>query len=196
MADMYLEAIRLFFIVGGVISLVIGVLLFAKPELIARLSKTGNKWYSARKSTKPLDIIRDTDGFYFKNNKAVGITMLVMSVIALYLIITRIPSADTFFAVNGVNENALTVGLMLDALRWVLIAITVLGLPVWVMLAFNPEQLQKLNKKMNRWISTRLLLLPLERMNSGFDIYVLSHNRAFGMIFILGSVFILYKFFT
>ena len=194
MAMMYLEIIELFFIVGGFTALLMGILLFIKPELVARMSKTGNQWYSARKSTKPLDIIRDTDAFHFKNNKVVGIGMLFLSFIALYLTITRVPTAEEYMMLASSFESGIRIGVLLESIRYVLLVTITLGLPVWVLLAFMPEKLKTINKSMNRWVSTRMILLPLEQMNHGFDIFVLKYHRVFGSMFVLGAGFILFKF--
>ena len=94
---------------------------------------------------------------------------------------------------NNVQAGIIT-GIFLEAAKWVLLIIIFLGLPVWGLLAFDPEKLKTINSALNRWISTRLLLLPLERMNNGFDVYVLQKNRIFGALFVLGASFILFKF--
>jgi len=194
MADMYLEMTRIFFLFGGAMALIIGGVLFVKPELVARMSKTGNKWYSSRKSTKPLDIIRDTDAFYFKYNLVIGIIMLIVSLLALYLIIARLPTADAIYTLSENSDNGVEIGILVGALRWILIITITLGLPVWGLLAFAPDRLAGINQQLNRWVSTRLLLLPLERMNNGFDVFVLQNNRGFGAFFVLGGLFILFRF--
>ena len=194
MAEMYLEITELFFIVGAFMGLALGLLLWLQPEWVRRMSTAGNKWYSGRKPTKALDIMRDTDSFYFRNNLVFGTIMFVISILALYLVIVRMPSAEQVVAIMGDSADALGLGLILDAFRWVLIVVIFLGLPVWGFLVLAPARLQSFNGMLNRWISTRLLLLPLERMNTTFDSYVLHHNRIFGSIMILGSGFILFKF--
>ncbi|NQV14636.1 hypothetical protein HQ531_04195 [bacterium] len=194
MDTMYLEMIELFFIIGGCISFVMGAILYFKPEVIAKLSKTGNTWFSSRKSTKPLDIIHDTDSFYFTNNIAVGSVMIVLSIIALYLTVTRVPTAVEYMVFASSFESGIRIGVLLETIRYVLLITITIGLPVWVLLAINPEKLKAIASSLNRWISTRLLLLPLERMNNGFDVFVLQNHRIFGALFVAGAGFILFKF--
>ncbi len=194
MYEMYLEMIRLFFIVGGFVALIIGILLFVKPDLIAQMSKSGNKWYSGRKSTKPLDIIRETDSFYFSHHVIIGTTMVILSIIGLYLVLTRIPTSDQIMAFSDDQAAGVTIGILLESLKWFLLVTIILGIPMWITLAVKPELVRNINGKMNKWVSTRMLLLPLEKMNNGFDVFVLHYNRFFGALFILGAVFILFKF--
>lgn len=194
MTVFYLEIIELLFIVGAFVALIIGALLFINPGLVARLSTSGNKWYSSRRKTKALDIIRDTDNFYFNNHKAVGTSMLIVSVLAFYLVYIRMPIADDFILVFDDTSNAIGIGILLESLKWIFLVSIVLGLPVWFLLAFYPEKLKVINASLNAWISTRLLMLPLEEMHDGFDRYAVKNHRIFGSIFIMGSIFILYMF--
>ena len=194
MNDMYLEMIEIFFILGGLLALVVGFLLVFKPEMVAKLSKSGNKWYSGRKTTKPLDVIHDTDSFYFENHLVIGSVMVILSLIGLYLTATRIPTADQVMAAMGSQEMGIGFGILLESLKWFLLVTITLGIPMWLSLAFKPEWVRRINGKLNKWISTRMLLLPLERMNSGFDVFVLHYHRFFGVVFMLGAAFILFKF--
>lgn len=194
MYDMYLEMIRLFFILGGLVACVVGGLLLVRPDIVAKMSRSGNKWYSGRKSTKPLDIMHETDTFYFKNNVVIGYTMTILSLIGLYLVMTRIPTADQISGIIDDEAMVLTMGILLESLKYFLLVTITLGLPMWLALALRPEWVKTVNGKLNKWISTRMLLLPLEKMNNGFDIFVLHYNRFFGVVFVLGGAFILFKF--
>ena len=194
MAEMYLEMIELFFIVGSFLAVVVGVILFFKPEMIQRWSHLGNKWFSSSKWTKPLDVVHETDSFYFRNHLPVGVIMMIVSLIGLFLIINRMPSADEVLATTSNIEVGMSLGILLEALKWFLIVSIISGFPVGGFLAFAPDKLKSINKKLNTWVSAGLILLPLEKMNHGFDNFVLHYHKFFGTIFVLGAAFILFKF--
>jgi len=194
MTEMYLEMIELFFIIGSLFAIVVGGILFVKPTVIANWSHLGNKWYSASKWTKPLDVIRETDSFYFKNHLPTGVAMMVVSVIGLFLIINRMPDTNQVMASTSNVELGMSLGILLESLKWFLIVTIILGFPMWALLAYSPEKLKNVNKKLNTWVNGGLILLPLEKMNHGFDEFVLHYHRIFGAIFILGAVYILFKF--
>ncbi len=194
MAEMYLEMIELFFIVGGILAIVIGALLFFKPDLVAKWSHLGNKWYSGSKWTKPLDVVHETDSFYFKNNLLIGVIMMIVSIIGFFLIAYRMPDMDQVLAATGNSEVGLSLAIFLEAMKWFLLVVIVLGLPMWGFLAFAPDKLKSINKKLNTWVNAGLILLPLEKMNHGFDNFVLHYHRFFGTLFVLGATFILFKF--
>ncbi|MCF7826780.1 MAG: hypothetical protein K9N29_09025 [Candidatus Marinimicrobia bacterium] len=194
MTEMYLEMIRLFFIVGGFVAIVMGSVLFFKPALIGSWSKSGNKWYSGSKLTKPLDEMYETDSFYFKNHLPVGVTMMVLSLLGLFLVATRMPDAEQVITATSTIETGVGFGVLLESLKWFLVLSIILGFPVWGFLAFRPEKLKSINKSLNRWVSAGVVLLPLDKMNLGFDTFVLHYHRFFGAFFVLGAIFILYKF--
>jgi len=194
MAEMYLEMIELFFIVGGFAALLVGSILFIKPETIANWSASGNKWFSGRKSTKPLDVMRETDSLYFKHNLPIGSVMMVVSLLGLYLIATRMPNTEQVVNASGSIELGMSLGILLETLKWFLLVSIILGFPVWGFLAFAPDRLKSINKRLNKWVSTRMLILPLEKMNHGFDNFVLHYHKFFGGFFMLGAGFILFKF--
>ena len=194
MAEMYLEMIELFFIVGSLFAIVVGVVLFLKPDMIANWSHIGNKWYSASKWTKPLDVIRETDSFYFKNHLSVGVLMMVVSLIGLFLIVNRLPDTQEVVAAAGSVELGMSLGILIESLKWFLIVTIILGFPMWALLAFSPEKLKNVNKRLNTWVSAGLIMLPLEKMNHGFDNFVLHYHRFFRALFVLGAAFILFKF--
>ena len=194
MTDMYLEMTRLFFIIGGGAALVLGAILFVHPATITSIGRTANRWYSGRRTSKPLDVVRETDSFYFNHHLPIGLIMIVASFVAIYLVWGRIPTTQEVMSITGDLETGMSLGIFLESTKWILLLFIVLGLPVWFLLAFVPHKLKDLNKLMNTWISTRLLLLPLEKMNNGFDEVVLKYHRLFGGFFVLGSLFILFKF--
>jgi len=194
MVEMYLEMVEIFFILGGFVSLVMGAILIVDPDRIARWSSMGNKWYSGRKPTKALDVMRETDSFYFNNHLAMGSIMMLVSLLTLFLVMTRMPDTEAVLASTDNIELGMGLGILLESLKWFLVVSIVLGFPMWGFLAFAPARLKHINKKLNTWVSTRLVLLPLERMNHGFDNFVLHYHRFFGVTFVAGAAYILFKF--
>ncbi len=194
MTEMYLEMVRLFFILGGIVALIVGLILFFNPAMVASWSKKGDKWYSSSDWTKPLDVMRDTDSFYFKNHLPTGVTMMILSLVGFYLIATRVPGYDEVMASTVDLELGMSLGILLEGVKWFLLISIIVGFPMWGFLAFKPDSLKKINNSLNQWVSAGKALAPLEKMNHGFDNFVLNYNRFFGAVFVLGSVFILFKF--
>ena len=191
MREIAIESFKWFLILGSFVALVIGIILFIRPDVVQRVNKALNKWYSARKKMKPLEIMRDTDDYFYRNNKILGWILLIGSVICLYVF--AFDFRVEFSEFYG-TEVELFQALVLQTLKVFFIIFMIIGIPVWILLIFAPERLKTVSHFFNRWISTRLMLLPLEQMHYEFDSFVFKHPRFFGVVFVLGSVLILFSF--
>lgn len=192
--DIAYEIMRLFFIVGSIGAFVVGLILIFRPDSLARFNDISNSWYSERKTTKPLDIMRESDPVFMRNHGVTGWVMLIASVVGLYLILTRIPH-DPFDAVTGMDEKVqLVANVVIDVAKWFFVIFTFAGLPIWVLMIFTPNTLQKVSNYFNRWISTRNMMRPLEEMNHRLDSFVLRFHIIFGIFFAAGGVIILIFF--
>jgi hypothetical protein len=122
--------------------------------------------------------------------------MLLASFLGLYLIAVRYPS-NPFDSITSLSaEMRFTFNILNETLKWFFLVFITLGLPVWILLIFNPDQLSRVSKFFNQWVSTRNMLRPLEEMNTSFDDLVLQYPRVFGALFVLGSAFVFMFFFT
>jgi hypothetical protein len=188
------EIMRLFFIVGSIGAFVVGLILIFRPDSLAQFNDISNSWYSERKSTKPLDIMRDSDRVFMRNHQITGWIMLVASLVGLYLLVTRIPH-DPFDQVKGMDEQVqLVANVVVDVAKWFFIVFTAAGLPIWILMIFKPATLERVSNFFNRWISTRNMMRPLEEMDHRVDSFVLKYHVIFGAFFALGGVVILIFF--
>ena len=189
-----IDGLKWFFIIGSCFGVIVGLFIHFKPDSIRVLNKKLNHWYSSRKTLKPFEIMRETDSYVYKHNKLWGCAMLTGSGFFLYPFFTwRLPEgALTLLFPNHV------VSILVDAIMmtiWLFLAVFILaGLPVWILLIVNPDLLKRISKTFNHWYSTRLFLLPLVKMHFEIDNWVLKYNQLFGVLFVLGSVFILFTF--
>jgi len=194
MTEIYYEVIRLFFILGSLLTLAVGLILIFRPQWIESFNQRSNTWYTPRQRTKSLDIMRETDPIFYRNHTLTGWIMLVASVLGLYLIISRFPT-DPFDAISTLSpEWQLLLNIVNEFLKWFFLVFIFAGLPVWVLMIFSPTQLQKVSKFFNRWISTRNMTRPLEQMNTSLDDTVLKRPKIFGSVFMVAAVFIFWFF--
>ncbi|GEM_PF-330039 len=191
MREIFVDSIIWILVLGMVLATVSGVLLIFKPEKLERMNQVLNRWYSTRRKLKSLEIMRETDTFVYQHSKVIGWFFLIASVFCLFIYLSLSPSRPIWEAslTSGPTET------LLDVLQWFIKLFFILlvgaGIPVWILLIGNPQKLKKISTGMNRWISTRLMLLPLENMHYDIDKYVIKHNKIFGIGFIVGSIVLL-----
>jgi len=191
MREIIVESIIWISVLGMVLAIIVGALLILKPQKLEQINKYLNRWYSTRRTLKPLEVMRETDTFVYQHNKVIGWLFLIASVFCLFVYLSLSPSRPIWEAslTGGYTEN------LIDILQWTVKLFFILfvgaGIPVWILLIVNPEKLKKISASMNRWISTRLMLLPLENMHYDIDTYVIKHNKLFGLVFIVSSFLLL-----
>lgn len=181
-------------VLGSVVSLAAGIVLFFSPLRLKHLNDVVNNYLSGRRTIKPLEIMRSMDIYVYRYNKVVGSLAFVGSLYSLYTFVLRFP-IHFFTGVHSYATQAdFFLSIVLESARYSVIISTAIGIPLWILLIFAPERLKKVSKTLNRWISTRLMLRPLERMHYNTDSLIFKHHRAFGFLFVLGPAFILFTF--
>ncbi|MCH8068042.1 MAG: hypothetical protein IID16_02040 [Candidatus Marinimicrobia bacterium] len=189
--DALFDSFVIFLIIGSLVALILGVILFLRPEVIKRTDNFLNSWYSSRKAMKPFEIMRETDSYIYRHNKVVGWIMVIISVFCLYWFIFLFHVEGIASTLTGASEWDIIVDLLLRFGKWFFIIFITFGIPIWILLIFNPEKTKIISEFFNRWISTRLMLMPLEKMYFQIDSFVIKYNKIFGIIIVTASIIIL-----
>lgn len=191
MKEALFDSFVVFLIIGSILTLISGIILFTRPKVLQSINDFLNIWYSTRKAMKPLEIMHETDSYIYRRNKAVGWIMLIISVFCLYLFIF-------LFHVEGIVSNStdtsewdIIVNILLPFGKWFFIIFITFGIPIWILLIFNLEKTKRISEFFNRWISTRLMIMPLEKMYFQIDSIVIKYNKIFGIIIVTASLIIL-----
>lgn len=192
--EIIFDSLKWFFIIGACTGVIVGIILFFKPEYFPKWNQKLNYWYSSRRTLKPFEIMRETDSYVYKRNSIWGGIMLVGSGLFLYHYFTwQFPEGAMQMFVSTLAMAILVEGLII-AVRLFLAVFIIAGLPVWILLIFYPDLLKRVSKMFNLWLSTRLVMLPFIKMHFEIDNWVLKYNQLFGVAFVLGSFFILFTF--
>ncbi|MFQ6677173.1 MAG: hypothetical protein ACE5D0_02530 [Fidelibacterota bacterium] len=187
-------SLKWFFIIGSCFGIIVGASLIFIPDSFRGWNNKLNHWYSSRKSLKPFEIMRETDSHVYKHNKIWGWVMLACSGIFLYYFISwQFPQGALKHLFS--SETVAILAEMFFRTIWLFLAIFIIaGIPVWILLIINTDLLKKISHIFNHWFSTRMALLPMVQMNYRIDTWVMKNGRIFGIIFIIGSAFILLKY--
>ncbi|MCF7801573.1 MAG: hypothetical protein K9N34_06100 [Candidatus Marinimicrobia bacterium] len=185
-AEVLLQASILILMIGMALAIGVGLILMVKPALISQWNRKLNKWYSTRRAFRFLEVVHDTDPWFFKNHRIYGWLMLVVSLVLLYFMFFVSAPPETYDSLRTpLNHDQY---LTLQFVYYFLLVVICISVPVWLLLIFAPHQLERIMPSMNQWISTRAMLRPVDEVNSRYDDFVLRHPRIFGTLFILGGV--------
>lgn len=194
MQEIIIDSIKWLLITGACLGIIVGLILFFIPDFLRVYNHKLDHWYSSRKTLKPLEIMRETDSHMYQHNRYGGWAMLAGSGLFLYHFFTwRLPEGALQLLFPDQTVSAL-MEIVLTTI-WIFLAVFIIaGIPLWILLIINPAMLKKLSKVFDHWYSTRLVLLPMETMHYEIDNWILKYSRTFGVIFVLGSMYILITF--
>ena len=69
----------------------------------------------------------------------------------------------------------------------------IVGLPLCRLLIINLGKVKNISRIFNQWFSIRFMVLKMDKMNVTIDEFVLKHNQLFGILFIMGSIYLLFQ---
>lgn len=174
-------ALVLFFFIGGLAALAIGVGLICRSPSVFRLFDILNHSVSTRTATKPLAITRDSSQFLFKHRLKMGAVFVVSALYADYGLLTGAGNA----AVVSLFNTALPAGYVfwiVESVRYLLLVGCTVSIIVGILLVISPDTVKAVERTGGRWVSTRNMAVGADNMNLGFDQWVAAYPRTAGMV--------------
>lgn len=174
----------------AILALVTGLLFLISPTKATKINQYMSHWISLRQSSKALETPVNIDHFIYRHHRPIGLFILIGSSYTLYQ-----------FAFNYQQTSAIsTFGISpthIGLVDWILTAMLVFTIPVMALtlifgtiLSIRPSALKSTEHLLNRWVSTRKSLLPLEQNNPDIDNWALRYPRIFGAIITISSLYI------
>ena len=71
------EALAIFFLLGGFVALAVGLGLFFRTQKTLRLFDSMNRWVSMRRTTRPLEMPRDTRPAVLRHRRLIAATFIL-----------------------------------------------------------------------------------------------------------------------
>lgn len=174
---------------------VLGVLLIFMPALLYKWNQKLYSPTSMRKPLKPLEIPRDTETWVERNRITVGSIFIVGTVYMLYNFIFAISYEDIahFSAIWSTSKHGIFFSeIMFTTAKITFVLWGLFGVIVLILFSFFPKRYEFLSTTMNRWISSRLMIMPLEEERYVEGSIFFRHHLLFGAIVVLGSLYSLW----
>jgi uncharacterized integral membrane protein len=187
-----LRSLVIFFLLGSIAGLLMGVLMLWRPTWFARISKMANSWVSTRQMARPLGKAVNIDHWVYRYSLVSG-GLLVAG--AIYIVVmfvfklTRTQLLTTLAKLNLLqpawNEP------VLDTLVFIFIAGAILALFVGLFLIFRPSMLRDMELGANEQVPMRTSLKPMEIQYNQLDGMVSRHVKLVGVVLIGASLYVL-----
>lgn len=186
------QSALIFLVIGSMAGIVIGILLLFYPERFTSLSSFLNRWISTRKLDKSLESSFTLDPWMYRHRKFTGGGILLGALFVLYYFIFQL---DRVVAIAGLSKHfnyplglvagfldALVLSSLLGALCAIFVALSIL---------LRPSLLRGFEGNMNRWLSLRKALKPMEIPRDDVERYIERHSRQVGVFLLFGGLYTL-----
>lgn len=185
-----LRSLILFLLLGSFVGLLAGTALILRPEWLQRISKFSNRWVSTRQMGRPLEQKVNIDHWFYKYGHVSGVLLLAGAIYILVMMTTQIVRSDLLITLGKMHLiHSSVLGLFLDALVLLFMTGAVLSLVVSLFLLFRPSMLRDLEVGVNRNVSMRQTLKPMEIPRSNMDQLVFGNVRIAGAVLLCGSLY-------
>lgn len=177
--QLLVPALVLFFFIGGVFAVAVGVGLIVSSDRVFRLFGLMNHTVSTRRALRQMAIQRDSGGLVWKYRVWVGAFFVVGAGYAVYGLIANVGNSAVV-AVLNLKLPPLFVFWLVESTRLFLIAGCTVSIVVGILLGFFPDAMRAIEKRASRWHSTRRLAPDADKMNLTLDNWVAAFPRAAG----------------
>jgi hypothetical protein len=179
-----------FFIVFGVIGLIVGAGLVFRAGLMERLFSSTNRWISLRRATRWTAVPHDITPVVRRYERTVGVAFILISAYSIYTLTSQTDARRVAMALS-LNIRPEFATWLIESVGAILIVGNVIALATGILLAIYPQVVQKIEAYANRWYSFRHASLGVDEMHTGFDTLVLRFPRSAGIAVVVASLVLL-----
>lgn len=186
LAQLILTTVVVFLFVGSLLGLALGLGLLLRARATLPFIQLMNQWVSTRQALKPLELplrVAPAAG----GARWFGVVLIALGAFATAILVGRL-DASSLAGLFKVDARTSLLSILLDAVRWFLVAGSVTAIVTGVMLVFFPQAWQQVEARANRWYSTRQLEIAGDMLHPSLDRIVEAFPRACGLVILALSV--------
>ena len=185
----------LFVLVGGLAGALLGAALVWRSAAALTFVARMNRWVTPREALRALDKPRSVGAPSGALRRWLGAFLLLGGAFSAAFLLLRL-NVQRGGYVPGVDlERWLVSGVMLETMKWVLIAGSAFAFAVGALMLFFPARLAAVESRMDRWYASRELprgedTTVTPRMITLLEPRVAAHPRAAGWLIIVASLLV------
>ena len=175
-----------FLFVGSLLGLALGIGLILRPDRMLSFIRLMNQWVSTPQALRGLEVPRQVAA-RAGGARWFGAVLIVLGAFSTVILLARLDItalAGLFMA----DARTSLLGLLLDALRWFLVAGSLAAIATGVMLVFFPQAWRRVEARANHWYSTRELEIAGDALHPSLDRIVEGFPRVSGVVILVLSV--------
>jgi len=185
--QLLIPIIFVFFLVSGIAGLALGVGLAVFRTRVFRLFKPMNRWVSGRIPLGPMEAQHTIEPFVYRHRRWFTALFIVGGLFSI-LMLTAKAHATTVGSLFGAGRVSDLESLIVHILGAFLIVGSILSIAIGVLLGFFPDKLLALEKRSNRWVSSRQIAKGMDDVHLPLDRWFESYPRAAGCILAVAAL--------
>jgi hypothetical protein len=174
-------ALKLLALSGSLAGVALGVCLIVRSEATLRYLRGMNRWVSSRRAMKSLEIPRNVERAAHRGGRGIGIVVAAIGAYALVVLALQFDPGK-LASVLGEHPRYSIAAIVIDGVRWILVAGCATAVVAGLMLVFAPRALATLETLGNRWISSRQMATGGDTMRVPLDRFAEHYPRAAGIV--------------
>lgn len=179
------------FLVGGLMTLAVGVGLIVGRAGTLRFFVSMNRWVSTRRAFKPIEVARDTRQAVQMHRRWLAVAFIAGAAFSIVGLATWFDARAVSFVFGLDTQPSSVASWLVESVRWVLIVGNLTAIVIGIMLGFFPDALAALEARGSRWYSDRQLVKGGDAMHLSLDNWVAASPRAAGwLITVAGLVLV------
>jgi hypothetical protein len=186
LTQMLVSTLLAFVFAGSLLGVALGIGLVLRAGVMLPFIHCMNHWVSARQVLTPLERPRQVAPLA-SGSRWFGALLIGLGAFAAALLVAKLDPG----AVAGlfkVDARTSLFGILLDAIRWFLVAGSLAAVVIGVMLLCFPQAWRRVEARANRWYSTRELEIAGDALRPSLDRLVEGFPRASGLVILVLSV--------
>ena len=188
------EVLTVFFLLGGLVGIAVGVSLIVNSGRTLRLFGTLNRWVSLRRASRPLEIPRDTTQAVQRNRRWLAAVFIAGGAFTTYILATKFEANAAIKMFNLMALRPVVSMWIVESGRWILVVGNLIAVVAGILLAFFPAVVATLETGGSRWFSERRLLKGSDALNLTLDKWVAAYPRPAGAIITAGALLMIGNF--
>ena len=163
----------------------LGAAVALRPALLARLKTAAERRYSMRRATRRLDVPRNIDPLFYRHHRVAGAVVVALAVFLLYVLVFEETGRWQALVADDYRQLAAILVEFAHIVVWIA---SILALIVGTIVFVRPSALKAVERRANRWVTTRPYTRGLEREHTGLDERLARHPRVWGTIIAIAGL--------
>lgn len=190
MSNIYIEIFGQSLFILSVISMIFGVVMLIKPDVIMHLSNRMNTWIETGSYIDKVNRQQNTDHLFYRYHKLIGALIVIGALYTLYNLVIR-TEGQSFVTMLPASWHIDAREWISDAIVYFIDVINILAIFFGIIIFTRPSALKDIEELANRWLTSESRLAVLDKQISTDDKESENTLRIIGLLVILGSFYIL-----